>query len=174
MPQSGRNCCDSSMDNAVCGGGKAHGVCCPGRDTAARRKKAFLASFLCLTKRMEKFRRGFYWFVRSCGCGVLIRGLQNLDAPCKGDVFTFFLRRAKRTKKHARGLRTSGLRGRFKALPEVILQKFPRHVSKSVLPAKRRRKGFESVRKGYRTADARLMFFEKEKVYCKLTEGCRG
>ena len=61
----------------------------------------------------------------SRGCGELIRGLQNLDAPCKGDVFTFFLRRAKRTKKHARGLRTSGLRGRFKALPEVTLQKFP-------------------------------------------------
>ena len=40
--------------------------------------------------------------VRSCGCGVLIRGLENLEAPCKGDVFTFFLRRAKRTKKHAR------------------------------------------------------------------------
>ena len=59
--------------------------------------------------------------VRSRGCGELIRGLQNLDAPCKGDVFTFFLRRAKRTKKHARGLRTSGLRGRFKALPEKIL-----------------------------------------------------
>ena len=83
MPQSGRNCCDSSMDNAVCGGGKAHGVCCPGRGTAARRKKAFLASFLCLTKRMEKFRRGFYWFVRSCGCGVPIRGLQNLGAAQK-------------------------------------------------------------------------------------------
>ena len=40
---------------------------------------------------------------------------------------------------------------------------------KPVLPAKRRRKGFESVRKGYRSADARLMFFEKEKVYCTLT-----
>ena len=53
--------------------------------------------------------------VRSCYLCVLIRGLQNLDAPCKGDVFTFFLRRAKRTKKHARGLRTSGLRGRFKS-----------------------------------------------------------
>ena len=26
----------------------------------------------------------------------------NLETPCKGDVFTFFLRRAKRTKKHAR------------------------------------------------------------------------
>ena len=25
------------------------------------------------------------------------------------------------------------------------------------------------MRKGYRSADARLMFFEKEKVYCKLT-----
>ncbi len=37
----------------------------------------------------------------------------------------FFLRCAKRTKKYTKGLRTSGLRGRFKALPEVILQKFP-------------------------------------------------
>ena len=46
-------------------------------------KKAFLASFLCLTKRMEKFRRGFYWFVRSSGCGVLIRGLQNLESFLK-------------------------------------------------------------------------------------------
>ena len=46
---------------------------------------------------------------------------------------------------------------------------FRRHVPKPVLPAKRRRKGFESVRKGYRIADARLMFFEKELLYCKLT-----
>ena len=83
MPRSGRNCCDSSIDRAVCGGGKAHGVCCPGRDTAARRKKAFLASFLCLTKRMEKFRRGFYWFVRSCSYGALFRGLENLGAAQK-------------------------------------------------------------------------------------------
>ena len=37
----------------------------------------------------------------------------------------FFLRCAKRTKKYTKGLRTSGLRGRFKALPEVILQSFP-------------------------------------------------
>ena len=62
--------------------------------------------------------------VRSCGCGVMIQGLRNLGTSCKGDVFTFFLRRAKRTKKHARGLRTSGLRGRFKALSEAILQSF--------------------------------------------------
>ena len=40
---------------------------------------------------------------------------------------------------------------------------------KPVLPTKRRRKGFESVRKGYCSADARLWFFEKELFYCKLT-----
>ena len=54
-----------------------------------------------------------------------------------------------------------------------LRRNFRRLMSKPVLPANRRRKGFESVRKGYRSADARLMFFEKEKVYCKLTVGCR-
>ena len=49
--------------------------------------------------------------VRSRHCGELNQGLQNLEAPCEGNVFSFFLRRAKRTKKHARGLRTSGLPG---------------------------------------------------------------
>ena len=42
-------------------------------------------------------------------------------------------------------------------------------MSKPVLSAKRRRKGFESVRKGSCPADARLIFFENEQVYCKLT-----
>ena len=42
-------------------------------------------------------------------------------------------------------------------------------MSKPVFRTKRRRKGFESVRKDYRSADARLIFFEKGKVYCKLT-----
>ena len=40
---------------------------------------------------------------------------------------------------------------------------------KPVLPTKHRRKGFESVRKGDYTADARPLFFEKELLYCKLT-----
>ena len=40
---------------------------------------------------------------------------------------------------------------------------------KPVLPTKRRRKGFESVRKDYRSADARLIFFENGLLYCKLT-----
>ena len=46
---------------------------------------------------------------------------------------------------------------------------FRRLVSKPVLPTKRRRKGFESVRKGDCTANARLIFFEKELLYSKLT-----
>ena len=62
--------------------------------------------------------------VQSCGCGVLIRGLQNLEAPCEGNVFRAF-RVYEKNQKYTRGLRTSGLRGRFKALPEVSLQKLP-------------------------------------------------
>ena len=111
--------------------------------------------------------------VRSCHCGGLNRGLLNLGASCERDVFRAF-RLYEKNQKYTRGLRTSGLRGRFKALPEVILQNFRRHVSKPVLPAKRRRKGFESVRKGYRSADARPMFFEKQLFYSKLTAGFRG
>ena len=42
--------------------------------------------------------------VRSCGCGVLIRGLQNLGAPCEGVRVVTFCVVQKVTKKHA-GLR---------------------------------------------------------------------
>ena len=62
--------------------------------------------------------------VRSCGCGVLNRGLKNLEASCERNVFRAF-RLYEKNQKYTRGLRTSGLRGRFKALPEVILQEFP-------------------------------------------------
>ena len=58
--------------------------------------------------------------VRSCGCGALIRGLKNLGTPCEGKRFSCFLRCAKRTKKHTRGLRTSGLRGRFKSPVDTV------------------------------------------------------
>ena len=135
--------------------------------TAERRKKGFnlfcaRLLFVCAASRFAKprsfLKKVLIVAVRSCGCGVLIRGLRNLETSCERNVFGTF-RVYEKYQKYTRGLRTSGLRGRFKALPEVILQKFPRHVSKSVLPAKRRRKGFESVRKGYCSADARPMFF---------------
>ena len=62
--------------------------------------------------------------VRSCGCGVLNRGLQNLETSCERDVFRAF-RLYEKNQKYTRGLRTSGLRGRFKALSKVSLQSFP-------------------------------------------------
>ena len=88
--------------------------------------------------------------VRSRHCGELNRGLRNLGAPF-GKGFNFVrakppLRRAEsrfaeprcslqrervysfrlyeKNQKYPRGLRTSGLRGRFKALPEKILAVF--------------------------------------------------
>ena len=66
--------------------GKAHGVCRPGRDTAARRKKDLSL------------------FVRNCYLCVLIRGLQNLEASCEGERVVTFCIVQKVTKKHA-GLR---------------------------------------------------------------------
>ena len=42
-------------------------------------------------------------------------------------------------------------------------------MTKPVLPTKLRQKGFESVQKGYRSADARPLFFENELLYCELT-----
>ena len=84
-----------------------------------------------------------------CLC-ALIRGLENLDSPLKGfnccgaklplrcadsrfekprsfpereRVYSF--RVYEKNQKYTRGLRTSGLRGRFKALSEETSQKFP-------------------------------------------------
>ena len=144
--------------------------------------------------------------MRSCHCGALIRGLQNLDAPCEGERVVTFCIVQKVTKKHARTCKKlpvasfcaseTAETGRIangceqgdhvsrrrrspathdsKLCRKRLRKNFRRHISKPVLSAKRQRKGFESVRKGYRSADARPMFFEKELLYCKLTVSCRG
>ena len=97
--------------------------------------------------------------MRSCCLGVLIRGLQNLESPCwKGFNFVRAkppLRRAEprfeelrsfparervysfrlyeKNQKYPRGLRTSGLRGRFKALSKKISAKFSGGTSRTRL-----------------------------------------
>ena len=50
----------------------AHGVCRPDRDTAAKRQKVLIL------------------LVGSCCSGGLIRGLENLDVPGKGNGFILF------------------------------------------------------------------------------------
>ena len=51
--------------------------------------------------------------VGSCCSGGLIRGLQNLELPERERFYSFRL--YEKNQKYPRGLRTSGLRGRFKS-----------------------------------------------------------
>ena len=52
--------------------------------------------------------------VRRCYLGGLNRSSQNLETPCKGErIYSFRL--YEKNQKYPRGLRTSGLRGRFKS-----------------------------------------------------------
>ena len=83
---------------------------------------------LCADSRFAEPRISF-WKGFNC-CGAKLR-LQCADSrlaeprsfPERENGFILFAC-TKRTKKHARGLRTSGLRGRFKALSEKILAEF--------------------------------------------------
>ena len=62
--------------------------------------------------------------VGRCYLGGLIRGLQNLESPCKGTFFCTFCGVQKVPQKHAEGCNPLDSRGRFKALPKKILAKF--------------------------------------------------
>ena len=68
-----------------------------------------------------KFQKVLIGFVRSCWLGVLIRGLQNLELPARKRFYSFRL--YEKNGEYPRGLRTSGLRGRFKALSKKISAK---------------------------------------------------
>ena len=74
--------------------------------------------------------------VRSCGCGELIQGWQNLESPCEGTDL-FFLRRAKRTKKHA-GLRPATsiqIAGRYVIFSEMTgVHQVPGNAENSSFP----------------------------------------
>ena len=83
----------------------------------------------------------------------------------KGNVFTFFLL----LQKEPKSSRDSVLRPRFKTLQNNIFRELPALVFKPVCGATRFFGGFEPVRKGYCSADARVMFFENGMLYCKLT-----
>ena len=126
-------------------------------------------------------------------CGARIRGLQNLETPCKGvkareawcpdrgklsacqkvpegETDCYFLRRAK---SNTKSTRDSVLRPRFKTLQNNFFVIFPPFVPKPVCDATHFFGCFEPVRKGYCSADARPIFFENGLLYCKLTGASR-
>ena len=131
--------------------------------------------FVCVGSRFAKprsfLKKVLIVAVRKSHCGALFRGLQNLEAPCEGERVVTFCIVQKVTKKHAG---RSPATHDSKLCRKKFCKAFRRLLSKPVLPAKRRRKGFESVRKGYRSADARPIFFENGLLYCKLTVGFCG
>ena len=107
----------------------------------------------------------------SCCLGGLIRGLENLESPCEGVRVVTFCVVQKVTKKHA-GLRPATsiqISARFVAVVKVTGVHQVTGCAGNCKLSGYRRLGFESVRKGYRSADARLRSFEKGMLYCKLT-----
>ena len=63
---------------------------------------------------LEEFQKVLILLVRGRCLGALIRGLENLESPCKGErIYSFRL--YEKNGEYPRGLRTSGLRGRFKS-----------------------------------------------------------
>ena len=82
----------------------------------------------------------------------------------------YFLRRAKSNTKSTRG-KPCDLGSKLYRLYFFVI--FPTFVPKPVYSATRFFGCFEPVRKGYCSTDARLMFFEKWLLYCKLTEASR-
>ncbi len=81
--EAAKNCCGSNK--APPQAEKAHVVCRPGRDELSIGKlQSFLPYFLYFTKsrkRPPQAAKDLIGFVRSCCLGVLIRGLENLEAP---------------------------------------------------------------------------------------------
>ena len=112
---------------------KAHGVCRPGRDTAAKRQKDLIL------------------FVRSRHCGELNRGLENLELPDREtDLFFSLVRKERGVPQRFANLWTPGT---IQSSAEEDFSKvFRQHEPKPVFRTKQRRKGFESVRRSGVTA----------------------
>ena len=99
------------------------------------------------------FGKGFNFV---CAKPPLLRAELRFAEPrssLQGNGFWYFLRRAKSTAKTRRGLRPSGLPGTIQSSAEKDFSKvFRRHEPKPFFRTKRRRKGFESVRRSGVTA----------------------
>ena len=117
-------------------------------------------------------------FVRSRHCSELNRGLQNLDSPCKGTILFFSLvRKEPKVPQRVATLWTPGDDSNLRSIRSFILNDRRSSCNRPCREPQASRVspvGFESVRKGSRTANARLRSFEKGMFYCKLTVSFRG
>ena len=75
-----------------------------GKEAAKRQKKHTKCAVPAGTSflRSGKFQKDLILFVVRCYLGVLIRGWENLEAPCKGTFFGTFCGVQKVPQKHAR------------------------------------------------------------------------
>ena len=104
--------------------------------------------------------------MRNCHLCALNRGLQNLETPCTGRRDVTFCVVQKVTQK-AHGTPSCDLGSKLYRLYFFVT--FPALVPTPAYGATRFFGGFEPVRKGNCSTDARLILFENGLLYCKLT-----
>ena len=125
-----------------------------------------VSSFLPLFSRFF----GVLWvFVGRDGCGAMIRSMQNLGTSCTGNGFILFAC-TKRTKSTPEVCGPLDSGDGSKLYGKIFFVAFPAFVPKPVYGTTRFFGGFEPLRKGYCSTDARLMFFENGMPHYKLTE----
>ena len=131
--------------------------CCVSNITPPQAEKFFCPTFCTLQKVGKRSRRkaakGFNFVSAK---PALRRAESRFGKPrssLQGNVFWYFLRRAKSTAKTRRGLRPSGLPGTIQSSAgEDFSKVFRRHEPNPAFRTKRWRKGFESVRRSSVTA----------------------
>ena len=165
-PRSGRNCCDSNKDNAArtckklpvasfCASETAEtGRIANGREqgdhvSRRQRRRKSTRSVPSRQGHRREAAKEFNWACAKLLFCVLIRGSQNLGAPCEGVRLVTFCIVQKVTKKHT-GLRPAT--SIQSSAGNTFREAFQRHVPKPIFRTKRRRKGFESVRRSGVTA----------------------
>ncbi len=149
-------------------GAKARAACCPDAPFVL----LFQKQVKCSRKGTPNKRQGFN-FVPAIPPHVCTesRFAKPRKFP-KGNGFILFAS-TKRTKSSRRAAALSTPGERFKTLQNSFFVLLPSFVPKPACGATRFFGCFEPVRKGYCSADARLMFFGKGLLYSKLTGASR-
>ena len=111
VAEGGKKCCGSNMTPPSGGKNRRQGR---QKDLIGFVQSFGLGALIRGLQNLEEFQKVLILLVRGRCLGALIRGLENLESPCKGErIYSFRL--YEKNGEYPRGLRTSGLRGRFKS-----------------------------------------------------------